>query len=102
MPTATPNMDPVAQDLDRLLPFFADLDKARKDVLVEIGRDVGIPGLLHLHRLLDAVQNKQWDVAGQELVYSEWATLAGQRGMQLAQVMLSGVVWHAHREEADA
>ena len=79
------------QHLNSALFWYAGLDPVRRDVLVNIGYNVGVPALLTWTNTLAAFRAKDWGLA-HELLLTEgkWNTQVGDRAKRLAQAVLTG------------
>jgi lysozyme len=82
----------VTADLLHRLPFFNSLSVARQNVLVDMGYNLGVPGLLRFKKMIEAVGNGQWNTAATEMLDSKWAGQVGKRAQTLAAIMRSGVM----------
>jgi lysozyme len=61
-----------------------------QSVLVDLAYNLGTSGLLHFPKMLDAIAQKRWQVAHDELLASHYATQVGARAQVLAGLLLSG------------
>jgi lysozyme len=77
----------VIQGLDTSLSWWRDLNAARGAVLVNIGFNVGVHGLLGFRKMLAAMERRDWETAAAEIVAS---TLAPARAQRLAAAMVAG------------
>lgn len=77
--------------LDIQLPWWRQLDDIRQDVLVNMGFNMGVTGLVQFHNTLAAVQNHRWQAAHDGMLMSLWARQVGTRAQRLAEQMLTGV-----------
>lgn len=68
-------------------PWFDGLDDVRASVLVELAFNLGLAGLTHFVRFLDAVKAKDWATAKAELLDSSAARALPIRYHQLAQLI---------------
>jgi len=67
-----------------------DLDDARRDVLVNMIFNMGLPTLLKFKRFLAAVRRGDWGAARLEMLDSRWARQVGNRALELAEMMKTG------------
>ena len=73
------------QSLYKALPWTADLDDPRQDVLVDMTFNLGLHGLLGFHRFLTAVQDGNYAQAGEDLLATHpWVDQVGDRAKRLA------------------
>ncbi|MFO1465878.1 MAG: hypothetical protein U1F35_05470 [Steroidobacteraceae bacterium] len=86
-------MDAQLAEITRSLSGFwwwAALDDVRASVLLDLGFNLGVNGLLHFPKMLAAVGAKNWKVAHDELLDSAAARSLPQRYQRLAQILLTG------------
>lgn len=57
--------------------WFNKLDKVRREALIELNLNMGLPSLLTFKRMIKQLQLKNWDEAANELMRSEWALQVG-------------------------
>lgn len=77
-------------DLDRLLPWWNNLDGIRRAVLTDMGFNMGVAGLCTFTQTLDAVQNGRYVEAADHMLHSKWAAQVGPRATELAAMMRTG------------
>ncbi len=80
----------VARGLDANLPWWTQLDDARQNVLVEMGFQLGVPGLLKFKNTLRAVKEGRWADAAKGMMGSLWAKQTPARAETLAAQMWNG------------
>jgi lysozyme len=88
----------VCSDLDARIPWWRGLDEVRQRVLVNMGFNLGISGLLGFKNTLRAVETGDYLGAAQGMLASKWAKQVGPRAERLALMMRDGAA--APREEA--
>lgn len=81
--------------LMRALPWFQDLDDARKAVLLQMSFQMGVEGLLKFERTLKLVQERKYDLAAHAMGQSLWAKQTPARAKRLAEQMRSGQFQYA-------
>lgn len=75
------------------LPWFGSLDPVRQRVLVNMGVQLGIGGVLNFRRMLEAIRKSDYELAADEMLDSPWAReQTPQRAKRLAAMMRSGEV----------
>jgi lysozyme len=84
------DVDRVVNQLVAALPWWSELDDVRQNVLIEMGFQLGVPGLLKFKNTLRAVEAGVWHVASSGMLASKWAKQTPKRAEKLAQQMLSG------------
>lgn len=80
----------VEDGLKAALPWFSGLDDARQGVLINMGFNLGLAGLLQFHNALHWMEASDWGSAAQEILSSRWATQVGARAQRLAEQLQSG------------
>jgi lysozyme len=79
------------KDLSILLPWFDELDEARKGVLVNMAFQLGTNGLLNFKKTLESVRRGHYVAAANEMLQSKWADQTPMRAERLAKQMMTGV-----------
>ena len=77
--------------LTRALPWFQDLDDARKGVLLNMSFQMGTPVLLAFKNTLAMVKDRDYAGAAAGMLQSKWATQTPERAKRLSVQMLTGV-----------
>jgi lysozyme len=81
----------VQKQLQRELPWIAQLDDVRRKVLIDMAFNLGIGGLLKFRNTLRAVKEQRWDDAAAGMVNSLWHRQVGLRARRLALMMKKGI-----------
>ncbi len=81
----------VVKQLDNQLPWWSKLDDVRQNVLVEMGFQLGISGLLNFKNTLRSIKDGRWDDASTGMLNSKWASQTPNRAKTLARQMRTGV-----------
>jgi lysozyme len=81
--------------LARRLPWFQDLDDARKGVLLNMAFQLGVEGLLQFKQALKLTQQGKYENAAYAMVQSRWAQQTPERANRLAEQMRSGLWQYA-------
>ncbi len=71
-------------------PWFADLDRTRKDAVISLGFNLGMPRLKGFKKFLAAMEAKDYEMAATEALDSKWATQVGKRAIELAGMIRTG------------
>ena len=79
-------------ELYHFIPWAQNLDDVRKAVMIEMTFNIGIEKVLQFRKLLDALQNKDYQQAAKEMLDSEWAKEVGNRAHDMAYSMESGIL----------
>ena len=70
-------------------PWFDDLDRVRAKVVVDMAFNLG-PKLGLFKVFLASVEQRNWDLAADAMLHSEWAVQVPQRAKRLAAMMRTG------------
>jgi len=76
--------------LANVLPYFSELSDNRQIVLVDMCFNLGVNGLLEFHKMLDAIEARDWEKAAFEILNSKAAHQDVNRYEQLAYIMKTG------------
>ena len=74
----------VEEAVRRTLPWTAQLSPTRQAVLINMGFNLGVGGLLRFRLMLDALKDGNYHLAAREMLSSLWATQVGVRARRLA------------------
>lgn len=85
------DVDSAIEELTRALPWFQNLDDARRGALVNMAFNLGVPGLLKFPKTLALIQQGKYAEAADEMLDSLWAKQVGDRAKRLSKQMRSGV-----------
>jgi lysozyme len=69
------------------LDWFDDLPTKAQDVLVNMGFNLGVPGLLKFTNTLKAMREGRWNDAADGMLASKWAKQVGNRATELAAII---------------
>ncbi len=84
------DIDAIVRDLNRALPWWQQLDEARREVLANMVFNMGIGTVLTFKNTLAAVQAGDYKKAAALMLQSKWATQVGNRAKELAAQMETG------------
>lgn len=84
------DVDDRIEALTRRLPWFQDLDDARRGVLLNMSFQLGVDGLLEFERTLGLIESRQYDLAAHAMLQSLWAKQTPARAKRMADQMRSG------------
>ena len=79
--------------LMRRLPWFQNLDDARKGVLLNMSFQMGVDGLLGFKNTLAMVERGDYAAASQGMLQSLWARQTPERAQRMSDQMKTGE-WH--------
>ena len=71
-------------------PWFADLDRTRKDAVISLGFNMGVGKLGTFKKFIAAMVAKEYETAAAEILDSAYATQVGKRAIELAGMIRSG------------
>lgn len=83
------DIDRTIDDLNRLLPWWQQLDEPRRRVLLNMGFNLGVTGLAKFTQTLAAVREGRYSDAAALMLRSKWAGQVGDRARRLAELMRS-------------
>lgn len=81
--------------LTRRLPWFQNLDDARKGVLLNMSFQLGVDGLLGFTNALEMVRQGKYENAAHAMLQSKWAQQTPGRARRMAEQMRTGLWQHA-------
>lgn len=79
-----------ANKLSHYLTCFPGLDSNRQIALVDMCFNLGIHGFLGFDGMIQALENRDYKRAHDEMLDSKWAQQVGERATQLANIILTG------------
>lgn len=77
-------------ELTKRLPWFQDLDDARRGVLLNMSFQMGVDGLLGFKNTLEMVRKGDYDKAADGMLNSLWARQTPERAKRLSLQMRTG------------
>ena len=80
----------VRTSLASLIPWFDTLDEVRQAVLVDMGFNLGVVGLLKFKRTLGSIEDGDYTTAAEQMLESKWADQVGRRADRLSDMMRYG------------
>lgn len=83
-------IEQVAMDVEASLPWSVGLRPARFGVLVDMGFNMGVRGLMQFKKTLGLVERGRYGEASEEMLRSRWAGQVKGRAVQLSRQMRSG------------
>ena len=81
------------------LPWYKDASLVTKSVLINMGLDMGLQGLLSYKNTLAFIKAGQWDKAANSMKLSIWYAKNGSRAKELAKRILTQSVEPQHKTE---
>jgi len=70
--------------------WFGCLNKIRREVIIEMCFNLGLPKLKSFKKMLEAIKEGDYDTAAAEMLNSRWAKQVGRRAETLANLMKRG------------
>ena len=80
----------VQRDAKRAFPWFAGLDPVRKDVVLDMVFNLGLPGFRRFKKTIASIRAGDWENEAREMLKSRWANEVGKRATELAAMMERG------------
>ena len=77
------------QELERLR-WFRQLDSRRKDAILNMHFNLGLPRLLSFKKMIAALEQGKWDKAADEALNSRWAEQVGERAVRISLIIRYG------------
>lgn len=84
------DIDDRIEALTRRLPWFQNLDDARRGALINMAFQMGVEGLLKFERTLALIRDGQYDAAADAMLQSKWAQQTPARAARMAEQMRGG------------
>jgi lysozyme len=84
------DIDLAARELDRVAPWWRNLNDARQNVMANMMFNLGANRLLGFKKFLIYSQSGRFDAAAGEMLDSMWAKQVGARAQRLADLMRKG------------
>lgn len=84
------DIDLAQRELDRVVPWWRNLNDARQNAMVNMMFNLGAPRLLGFKKFLTYAQASRFDAAAGEMLDSVWAKQVGARATRLADLMRKG------------
>jgi len=70
--------------------YLDGLNRARRNVVIEMIYNLGLPRFQTFERFLAALRARNYEKAAEEMLDSKWARQVGQRAVRLANIMRTG------------
>ena len=84
------DIERVREELKSNFPWFHNLNKARKDAMIDICFNLGLTKLLKFENALAAMAEEDYITASNEFLDSRWSTQVGNRALELAEMIETG------------
>ena len=89
------DIDDRINELNKRLPWFQNLDDARKGVLLNMSFQLGVEGLLGFVNTLKLIEAGKYENAAHAMLQSKWAKQTPQRAERMAEQMRTGLWQYA-------
>ena len=89
------DIDERIEALTRRLPWFQNLDDARRGVLLNMSFQMGVDGLLGFKNTLRMVEDADYMGAARNMLLSKWADQTPERANRMAEQMRTGIWQYA-------
>ena len=80
----------VANELDRVAPWWREMSQLRQNALVNMAFNLGLPRLLTFKKMMLALENGNFETAWAEAMGSKWAAQVGERANRIADSFIKG------------
>ena len=80
----------VQRDVKRAFPWFPGLDPVRKDFVLDMVFNLGLPRFRRFEKSIASIRAGDWENAAREMLKSRWANQVGKRATELAAMMERG------------
>jgi len=80
----------VRDELDETYFWFAALNEARKDAMIDISFNLGQTRLRGFVKAVEAMSREQFDIAADEFMDSRWSQQVGNRAVEVTEMIRTG------------
>ena len=80
----------VRDELDDTYFWFAALNEARKDAMIDICFNLGLTRLRGFVKAIQAMSREQFDIAADEFMDSRWSEQVGNRAVEVTEMIRTG------------
>ncbi len=80
----------VQREVNEAFPWFSSLNGVRKNVVLNMVFNLGLPRFRQFKKAIAAIKAKRWHEAANQMLDSRWARQVGRRARELASMMKSG------------
>ena len=77
-------------ELQRSFDWFNSLDQVRKDAMIDLCFNIGLPRMIGFKKALAAMDGVDYDTAALEFLDSRWAKQVGSRAVTITNMIRSG------------
>ena len=80
----------VVSELGGAFKWFSGLNEARRDAIISLGFNLGLPRLLKFENALGSMEEEDFEEAAKHFLDSRWATQVKGRSIELTDMIRSG------------
>jgi lysozyme len=80
----------VREELEDNYFWFAALNEARQDAMIDISFNLGLTRLRGFVKALEAMSREQFDIAADEFMDSRWSQQVGNRAVEVTEMIRTG------------
>ena len=84
------DVERVEAELSRAFEWYDSLNDARKDAMMDMCFNMGLPRLSKFKKSLAAMSNRHYEIAAVEFLDSRWAVQVGQRAITISEIIRTG------------
>jgi lysozyme len=84
------DIDICIDELEAVFPWFGTLSDARQRVCINMCFNLGLTRLLKFKKFIAAMEVGDWEIAGTEMLDSNWSKQVGDRSIRLRDLLLEG------------
>lgn len=84
------DIDRCIKELGASFDWFKQLDECRRDAMINLVFNLGMPRLKQFQNALGAMAAADWNTAADEFLDSRWATQVGARATEVASMIRTG------------
>ena len=84
------DIEKVEKRMDRVIPEFKGLTGARRAALIDMGYNLGVPGIRKFRNMWSAIRQGNWDAAAYQAQDSRWFRQVKSRGVRIVEMLRTG------------
>lgn len=84
------DIDRCIKELGAAFNWFSDLNEARRDAMIDLAFNLGLPRLLKFKNALAAMAEADYDLAAAEFMDSKWASQVKDRAVEICSMIKTG------------
>ena len=70
--------------------WFVTMDSIRQEAIINMVFNLGMTRFLQFKKTITHLQNKEWNLAADEMLRSKWAEQVGNRAKEIAKIIVTG------------